>query len=461
MIGQGGAASTPQKTWARRTLAGLAAESGSYKEMWKARALLKPAAGDGEDIQRQNQGLEVALLAARPEPASWLAALDLADTMRIQGPLPGNLRLLLSQILEKLDRWQEARTELIDLAGAPNAAVQLQAFVTERLLAHGEIASAKTALEKLQATDPDSPATLAIEARVALAAGDRAAAVAVARRLMPTADGPPQRDEQLAATAALMEELTFEKAAEQVFDRYAEQSPKGMVERAKFLARQKRVDEALTRLGEGWGKLPPAQIIQIALQLVQGEGRPANPDLVAALEALIDRARQEDPGSAVLLMTEAGAKELLEQREEAMRIYRSLLEGDRLPPMQAALISNNLAYNLLANPSPSDVDEAKRLIDSAIVELGPNPELLDTRALVWLAAGEPQKAIADLKETLVLPTAQKQLHLAVAYLVSKNSPNARIAFEKAAKLGLDPAKLDPQDRAILEKLEAALGKRNR
>ena len=129
--------------------------------------------------------------------------------------------------------------------------------------------------------------------------------------------------------------------------------------------------------------------------------------------------------------------------------------------MQAALISNNLAYNLLANPSPSDVDEAKKLIDSAIVELGPNPELLDTRALVWLAAGDPQKAIADLKETLVLPTAQKQLHLAVAYLVSKNSPNARIAFEKAAKLGLDPAKLDPQDRAILEKLEAALGKRNR
>jgi hypothetical protein len=61
----------------------------------------------------------------------------------------------------------------------------------------------------------------------------------------------------------------------------------------------------------------------------------------------------------------------------------------------------------------------------------------------------------------VLPTAQKQLHLAVAYLASKNSPNARIAFEKAAKLGLDPATLDPQDRAILEKLEAALGKRNR
>ena len=461
MIGQGGAASTPQKTWARRTLAGLAAENGSYKEMWKARALLKPNAGDGEDIQRQNQGLEVALLAARPEPASWLAALDLADTMRIKGPLPTNLRLLLSQILEKLDRWQEARTELLDLAGAPNAAVQLQAFVTERLLVHGEIAGAKNALEKLRATDPDSPATLAIQARVALADGDKGAAVAVARRLMPTADGPPQRDEQLAATAALMEELTFEKAAEQVFDRYAEQSPAGIVERAKFLARQKRVDEALRRLDEGWGKLPPAQIIQIALQLVQGEGRPANPDSVATLEALIDRARQEDPGSSAVLMTEAGTKELLEQREEAMRIYRTMLEGDRLPPMQAALISNNLAYNLLANPSPSDVDEAKKLIDSAITELGPNPELLDTRALVWLAAGDPQKAIADLKETLVLPTAKKQLHLAAAHLASKNSPNARIAFEKAAKLGLDPATLDPQDRAIVEKLEAALGKRSR
>jgi hypothetical protein len=73
---------------------------------------------------------------------------------------------------------------------------------------------------------------------------------------------------------------------------------------------------------------------------VQGEGRPANPDSIATLEALIERTRQEDPGSAVLLMTTAGVQELLEQREEAMRIYRSLLEGDRLPPMQAALISN-------------------------------------------------------------------------------------------------------------------------
>jgi len=246
-----------------------------------------------------------------------------------------------------------------------------------------------------------------------------------------------------------------------VFDRYAEQSPVGIVERAKFLARQKRVDEALKRLEEGWGKLPPAQIIQVALQLVQGEGRPANPDSIATLEALIERARQEDPGSAVLLMTAAGVQELLEQREEAMRIYRSLLEGDRLPPMQAALMANNLAYNLLANPSRSDVDEARKLIDSAIAELGPNPELLDTRALVWLAAGDPQKAIADLKETLVLPTAHKQLHLAAAYLASKNSASARIAFEKAAKLGLDPTTLDPQDRAILEKLEAALGERKR
>jgi alkanesulfonate monooxygenase SsuD/methylene tetrahydromethanopterin reductase-like flavin-dependent oxidoreductase (luciferase family) len=58
----------------------------------------------------------------------------------------------------------------------------------------------------------------------------------------------------------------------------------------------------------------------------------------------------------------------------------------------AARASNNLASLLVG---PESIDEARDLIDSAIVELGPNPTLLDTRALIWLAAGDTTRAIED------------------------------------------------------------------
>ena len=138
-----------------------------------------------------------------------------------------------------------------------------------------------------------------------------------------------------------------------------------------------------------------------------------------------------------------------------------MLEGDRLPPMQAALISNNLAFHLLEGAGAGDVEEAKKLIDFAIVELGPNPELLDTRALVWLAMGEPQKAISDLTETLILPTPQKHLHLAAAHLAANNIAGARISFNKAIKEGIETASLGRQDREMVANLEKALGKRPR
>ena len=122
--------------------------------------------------------------------------------------------------------------------------------------------------------------------------------------------------------------------------------------------------------------------------------------------------------------------------------------------MQAAIVANNLAFHLAR---PETAAEAGKLIDSAIVELGPHPDLLDTRGVVRLAAGDTRRAIADLEEATLSPSPVKFLHLSLAQAEDKQPLAARRSLERAKKLGLDRALLTPADRGRLERVEAALG----
>jgi Flp pilus assembly protein TadD len=116
-------------------------------------------------------------------------------------------------------------------------------------------------------------------------------------------------------------------------------------------------------------------------------------------------------------------------------------------------VANNLAF---LKAHPDTVDEARRLIDSAILELGPHPDLLDTRGLVWLAAGETNQAIIDITESVLTPSPAKYLHLALAQLKAQHTDEARVSLEKARDLGLDEKKLSPDDRRRLQMVEEAV-----
>ena len=135
-------------------------------------------------------------------------------------------------------------------------------------------------------------------------------------------------------------------------------------------------------------------------------------------------------------------------------MYRELLDRKDLGGTQAAIVANNLAFHLAR---PDTIDEAKKLIDGAIVELGPHPDLLDTRGVVRLAAGEPRLAVADLQEAVLAPSPVKFLHLALAQVEDKQGNAARRSLDQAKKLGLEPSRLSPADRQRYDRVEAALG----
>jgi Tfp pilus assembly protein PilF len=358
-------------------------------------------------------------------------------------------------MLENLGQWQQCRKELLDLAVLPDVPSAVYTVVAERLLEHGETASARVWLEKLKKREPNSRMTQALTARLAIADNDKPTAVAVARLLMPDPDQNKPVDDlgQLAAVAKLMEDLDFEKAAEQVLDRFAKESPDGILAKAGFLIRQKRFSEALVQLESAWGSGSHSQILQLGLQVVRDEGQPPNPESVAQLESWIARTRREDPESFTLLVVDAGLRELLGQKKLAIDIYRDALRQKKLSPTQTAVVSNNLAY-LLADPS--NAAEALGLVESAIEELGPHPDLLDTRAMVSLAAGETLRAVEDLNEAVIVPTATRYLHLAVAQIAARSELAAKSSLEKAKALGIDSAPLTTQDRTLLERVEQAV-----
>jgi tetratricopeptide (TPR) repeat protein len=141
--------------------------------------------------------------------------------------------------------------------------------------------------------------------------------------------------------------------------------------------------------------------------------------------------------------------------DEAEALYREILAKD---PKQASSL-NNLAF-LLANRQ-TKIDEALQLINRAMEISGPMASMLDTRALVYLADNQPDKALADLDVALADidvtsptngPPPVRLFHQARAYQQAGKTAEATDALLRAQKLGLKPEKLDAVERPLYMKL---------
>jgi predicted Zn-dependent protease len=438
--------------WARRTLALLLAQSGGFRDVEEALALLGQNATDGK-LSAEDLALTINVLANRPEPASWRRAIDLLDELSRLQPLSNGQRVTRVQLLERCGRWDDARNELVAVVSRPPAPTAVLSLLVEKLIQHGERDAARNWLKKLSEREPDSTAVLVLQTRLAQADNDRAAAAEAARRLMPD-ESPDTPPEQVSATAALMEQLGFPKAADKLFERYAKATKAGVLARAGFLGRQHRIAEALDTIERDWDRLPLLPLMQTAVLAVRTQGANASADHIDRVAGWFVKAERQDPESAPLRLLHADLLSLAGRDDDAVAIYRDLLARKDLPSVQTAVIANNLAY-LLAQPDTAS--EAEKLIDAALVELGPNADVLDTRGVVLLAAGKTDEAIATLQDAVLVPSAVRYLHLACALAAGQRMDDARKALSEAKTLGLDPQKLSHDDQRRLTTLETAFG----
>jgi tetratricopeptide (TPR) repeat protein len=453
-----GVASEDSRIWARRTLAELAARDGTYGEVEEAVAeLARTQDRDGKPAV-EDMALSIGVLSGRPEPKAWRQALAFFSALAERRPLTKPERAQRAELLERTGRWEECRQDLLAIAAEPETPPAVLAAVVEKLIRHGELEQAAAQLKTLTTREPDGAGVIALETRLAVAQavapGDRPAAIAAVQRLAASRPAAPANPNQLRLAATLMEELGLDDEADTVLKQLADRSASGIVTRAEFLARRGRTAEALDLLEANRQRLGTATLLQVATSMMRTTNADDAPDQAGRVEgwfATAPRTDQDDMGFSLL---QAEWHSVRGRHEEAAAIYRDQLARRDLRPSQRVIVQNNLAMQLIR---PETAVEAKQLIDKAIAEQGPHPSLLDTLGLVLLAGGSPGDAVDVLREASLDRSPEKQLHLACALIADRKLDEAREVLLDARTLGLDPRRLDADDRTRLKEAEAALG----
>ncbi len=116
---------------------------------------------------------------------------------------------------------------------------------------------------------------------------------------------------------------------------------------------------------------------------------------------------------------------------------------------------NNLGVGLAR--SGQNLDEALKLVNEALAINGPMAALLDSRAIVYIARQEPEKALEDLAAAIRDDgTAEQYFHQAWAYSLAGKKAEAAAAFAEATKRNIDPSDLDPRDVLVYDRLKDGL-----
>jgi Tfp pilus assembly protein PilF len=177
---------------------------------------------------------------------------------------------------------------------------------------------------------------------------------------------------------------------------------------------------------------------------------PPDPWATARVAARIDAELAKSPDDSTLLAALAVVRNFQGRFDDSEALYRRILKKD--PGHSMAL--NNLAWLLALKGGHAD--EALVLITRAVEATGTDPNLLDTRAVAFLAMNKAALAVKDLEEVIKqTPSPVAYFHLAQAYLQSGQKEKALQAWRKVGRLS--PQNLHLLERATFDRLVGVLG----
>jgi tetratricopeptide (TPR) repeat protein len=392
--------------WVRRTLAMVLTLEGSYPRVREALTLVDH--GDDPDDRRALARVLVALRS----PAQARRAIQILEQLAEHEPLTDDDQFLLAQLYEADGAWLKARERWQGLLAAQPANTVYLAQFAELTRRHGRTDEAKLLADRLERLDPKAFRTVEIKARVLADLGCGAEATALVKA---SAQGP----EAVIGAAALLEELGQLDEAEALRRRAVEiatvpaSQAEALLDLAEFLGRRDRTGEALDLCERAWKEgRPDAVAVARACVNVLAAARgddPATGRVACWLEQAV--ARDEPAAPAGLLASLAAVRELQGRYGEAESLYRTAIARD----VRDAVPLNNLAWLIALKDGSGRA--ALGLINQAIERAGPEPELLDTRAVIYLTTGQSDRALADLDEAIAAsPTASKYFHRAQAHL---------------------------------------------
>jgi tetratricopeptide (TPR) repeat protein/Flp pilus assembly protein TadD len=456
--------------WARRAAARLLAGTRDYQNSIKAENLLSSNSQDGSLLIEDKLAM-AELLATRPEPISRKKAVALLEEISQVQPLNETAACQLADLYTATSRgdWSKYQSEMekvLSPSRYPNSVRGHEAYI-RRLLARGDASSidrAAVLVGELRKIAPDYPPTFELTVRIADKLGKQKQVADELRRRLPNLDNAteitPENKQTAAMFANLLTDLKDYDGAEKILRALAAKDPKLAFELARFLGMYRSPEDCFAKLNELYAKDKIPDTLNVALSVVRERRDKVGDKFDAQIQAWIDAGLRENPDSATLLAVQADLFDVQKRYDDSANVYRKLLDRKDLVGLPRAVMLNNLAFLVaIANKSTAtDIDAMKRVSEAASI-LGPNSDILDTRAMVFMSKGQFKEAIADLELSVTdSPTASKYFHLAQAHLGAKESRAAVEAWEKAEGLGLTRESLNRMEFDRYDKAKAEIEK---
>jgi tetratricopeptide (TPR) repeat protein len=270
----------------------------------------------------------------------------------------------------------------------------------------------------------------------------------------------------------LAEKLDRTDLAEQLYRQYAAvpNQSDGAWPLAGFLGRHGRLSEALDVLAPLWTQSRDVDTLSAAcLEVLSSSDKRADPLQVDRIAGWLEDAVKQKKGSPLLLFNLANVRSDQTRYDESRELYQSVINqasSSSLTPSAInrliALSCNNSAW--LTAVKGGEGKSALAEINRAIALIGPQADLLDTRAVVYLSLKQTPDAINDLQAAVKnAPSPNKFFHLAQAYFQANDKEKARLYLKEARARGLDdrtrtgPGALHALEQPVYQKLLSDLG----
>jgi tetratricopeptide (TPR) repeat protein len=441
--------------WARRASAVLIAEEGAWQRFKQAEAILL----ENEAEIRKNGGeptasdltLRIALLSERAEPSSLRDALALFEELQNRQPLQVHEQMNLARLYERVGQWPKAK-ELMQgvLTGRDPDPIYFLVYA-QMLLRNGAHSEVDAWLGRYDQVRNDGGS---LPIRVTLRVKQKREQEAV-NLINNWLGRPPWPGPKLQEAASLLQSLGQYAEAEKLWRAYVKVDPRATIVLAKCVGLYSDLDEAFSLLEASLRHNKPRDVMLVGMQILRARRAHAQEKHFVQLGRWYQAAREADPASTELELSLGEVREMRGELDKAEEIYRKALARNDLPPEQRATAANNLAFIL--STQRKNTEESLRLIDEAMQVIGPNSDLLDTRGVVYLAADQSDKALADFQEAVLVPSAMKWVHLAFAQHALGEPELARLSLKKAQEADLKREDLYDAEWTRYEQLARELG----
>lgn len=446
-------------SWARRAYAQLVASRGSYADHLQALKLIDDNAVNG-DLAIEDRKAKAMILASRNDLRSRREAIRILEGLVQEDPEAVQEIALLAQMYEKDNQFDRARQMMLSLlTQSPDRDEYVPAYAA-MLLRHEQVDEAALLLDRLRQMSNKSPVAMAVQALLLAKRNYVDEAILVTRRMV-SRPLSPQQVGQLRTVAEHFENLgglgvadqEFLDAAEDMYKEYVSEVPGDMLVLAAFYGRHRSIDQALDLCEEQINDENAGYVANLAQRILHSRRGEVTADHLDRVGKIFDRAREQFPEVLAVQLDYADYQDVKGNYEEAMSLYRQVIDDPQVTAAQRAAAQNNLAYLLVVKDGNGD--EALRLIEDSIRYFGPVADLLDTRGMAHLARGDMEMAIRDFSEAVEgNSNALNNFHLAWAYYQAQDKTAAAKALATARKKGLQDDQISPLELANLQKMQA-------